>query len=255
VIGNDANNDIFGGGGNDDLRGGAGIDHIEGQAGDDVIRSDGDGGLYTGGTGNDFMFSGLGDETMRGGGGNDTIDHTIYNGTYVFDMVTGNTNFAGESYLGFENVNMGNGNDTVSGTGGANVINGGGGNDTLDGRGGNDTINGQEGNDVIVGGTGRDLMDGNLGADRFLFNSTAESLAGANRDTVANFMWSEGDKVDLSPIDADLTVAGNQAFELAQLTFDGATEILTANVIGGADLQIHMDNVQPGFAVSLDVIA
>jgi hypothetical protein len=62
--------------------------------GNDIIRADGDGGLYRGDAGNDTMFSGLGTETMDGGLGIDLIDHTAFNGNYVFNMATGLTNFA-----------------------------------------------------------------------------------------------------------------------------------------------------------------
>ncbi|TRU85233.1 MAG: hypothetical protein EWV76_14680 [Microcystis novacekii Mn_MB_F_20050700_S1] len=46
-------------------------------------------------------------------------------------MATGLTNFGGESYINFENANMGAGNDSVTGNASANLINGGAGNDTL----------------------------------------------------------------------------------------------------------------------------
>ncbi|WP_255252032.1 hypothetical protein [Nitrosomonas ureae] len=52
----------------------------------------------------------------------------------------------------------------------------------------------------------------------------------------------------------DLTLAGNQAFSLAQLTFNSGAETLLADVIGGADLLVSLTGVQAGFATSLDVI-
>ena len=183
------------------------------------------------------MYSGLGQETMNGGLGIDTIDHTAWNGDYTFDMTTGTTNFAGESYLNFENVRMGGGNDTVTGTAGANNINGG------------------AGNDLIIGGLGRDVMDGGLGADTFDFNATNESPAGLFRDVINNFNWGQGDKIDLSTIDANVLLAGDQAFDLSQLNFDSATGTLTADVLfSGSDLQISLVGFQPGFSTSIDII-
>lgn len=252
VTGNAADNTIFGGGGNDTLTGGAGVDTINGDDGDDTITSDGDGGTYNGGAGNDSMKSGLGPETMTGGTGIDTIDHTIWNGDYVFNMGTGLTNSGGESYKGFENVLMGNGNDTVTGNSANNTIKGGGGADTLNGGTGNDFINGEDGHDLIIGGAGQDTLTGGLGADTFDFNSVTESSV-ATPDTISNFKWSEGDKIDLSTIDADLTVAGNQAFILAQITFNSGAETLFADVTGGADLLINLTGVEGGFAPNLDV--
>ncbi|WP_143123947.1 hypothetical protein [Nitrosomonas ureae] len=61
----------------------------------------------------------------------DIIDHTIWNGNYVFNMATGTTNFAGESFKGFENAIMGNGSDTVTGNAANNSIKGGAGADVL----------------------------------------------------------------------------------------------------------------------------
>lgn len=54
------------------------------------------------------MKSSLGNETMNEGTDVDIIDHTIWNGNYVFNMATGTTNSAGESFKGFENAIMGN---------------------------------------------------------------------------------------------------------------------------------------------------
>ena len=141
------NDTLIGGAGNDTLIGGAGVDTLNGGAGNDTIRSDGDGGTYRGEADNDVMFSGIGTETMDGGTGIDLIDHTIFNGDYVFNMATGLTNFGGESFTNFENATMGGGNDTVTGNASNNVINGGAGNDTLNGGAGNDTLNGGTGSD------------------------------------------------------------------------------------------------------------
>jgi Ca2+-binding RTX toxin-like protein len=187
-----AGNDlIFGNGGNDTLVGGAGIDTLNGGDGNDVITSDGDGGTYRGDGGNDTLSSGLGNETMDGGTGTDTIDHTIFAGNYVFNMATGLTNFGGESFINFENANMGAGNDSVTGNASANLINGGAGNDTLVGGAGIDTLNGGDGNDVITsdgdGGTyrgdgGNDTLSSGLG------NETMDG--GTGTDTIDHTAWS-----------------------------------------------------------------
>ncbi len=139
INGGAGNDQLFGEDGNDTLIGGAGVDTLRGGNGDDRLTSDGDGGRYFGDAGNDLMFSGLGTETMDGGTGTDTINHSAFSGAYVFNMSTGLTNFGGELYVGFENVVMGAGNDSVTGTSGANVINGGAGVDTMNGGDGNDT--------------------------------------------------------------------------------------------------------------------
>ena len=122
------------------------------------------------------------------------------------------------------------GNDTLKGFGGADTLYGGDGNDTLYGMDGIDTLHGENGNDtldggnederLLVGGTGNDTLDGGLGedtltggagGDTFAFNALAESTVAAP-DDVIDFSAAAGDKIDLSAIDANTLVAGNQAF-------------------------------------------
>ena len=94
-----------------------------------------------------------------------------------------------------------------------------------------------------------------MGADTFDFNSVIGSPNAVTRDTIFNFTWSEGDKIDISGIDADQTLGGDQAFALAQLSFNSGTGIMVADVIGAADFSVSLVGVQAGFSLSLDVIA
>ena len=74
------------------------------------------------------------------------------------------------------------------------------------------------GNDLLVGGFGRDVMTGGGGFDRFDFNSVGESLPGLfNRDVITDFVGNgilAGDVIDVSTIDANVFLLGNQAFRL-----------------------------------------
>lgn len=97
-------------------------------------------------------------------------------------------------------------------------------------------------------------MTGGLGADTFDFNSVIGSPNAVIRDTILNFTWSEGDKIDISGIDADQTVAGDQAFAPAQLSFNSVTSIMVADVIGATDFSVSLVGVQAGFSLSIDVI-
>jgi Ca2+-binding RTX toxin-like protein len=81
-----------------------------------------------------------------------------------------------------------------------------------------DHLSGFNGNDTLTGGGGADWLSGGKGADRFVFKSVAESR-GYNNDYITDFSRSQGDRIDLSKIDARSGVAGNQAF-----TFIGTAE-------------------------------
>lgn len=92
--------------------------------------------------------------------------------------------------------------DTIYGMGGA---------DTILGAGGADMIDGGAGNDTITGGLGADLLIGGTGADRFVLTAAGESSVPAP-DVIADFNRAEGDKINLSALDANLAAGGNQSF-------------------------------------------
>ena len=73
----------------------------------------------------------------------------------------------------------GNGNNTVTGAGGA---------DLLLGQNGGDTLNGLGGNDVLCGGRGNDRLTGGTGADRF--------SGGAGNDVNLDYTPAQGDTTD-----------------------------------------------------------
>ncbi|MCC8996719.1 MAG: hypothetical protein LM517_06655 [Nitrosomonas sp.] len=257
IIGGGGNDFIYGGLGHDTLIGGPGTDYIDGGGNGDDITSDGDGGTYLGGDGYDLMHaSAHGPETLDGGRGIDTLDYTNtdYGVDYFLDMRTGLTNNSGQKYTNFENVYLGGGNHTVVGTNGNNKIKGGYGNDILNAKGGDDTVNGGDGNDLITGGLGKDVLNGESGADTFKYLLINDSPNNLSRDIIQNFSHYDGDKIDISSIDANVNVAGNQSFKSAQLIWNPGTHILVANVIGGEDWSVYLNNVQPGFNPLLDLI-
>ena len=113
------------------------------------------------------------------------------------------------------------GNDTITALPEGSTLNGLGGNDNLIGLDGNDTLNGGNGNDILqggggldrlIGGSGTDSLAGGLGADSFVFTAKAESPNGAARDSILDFSHVDGDRIDLSAIDANSTKSGNQDF-------------------------------------------
>jgi Ca2+-binding RTX toxin-like protein len=103
------------------------------------------------------------------------------------------------------------GRDTLIGNVLANTFSGNNGNDTLSGDLGNDILLGGKGRDLLTGGEGSDQLGGGKDKDRFIYTSIADSRAStATRDTITDFRG--GDKIDLSAIDSNTTIDGNQAF-------------------------------------------
>jgi len=117
-----------------------------------------------------------------------------------------------------ENLTATRGNDTLIGTNNG---------ETISGLGGNDRIVANGGNDILIGGLGADRLTGGLGRDVFDFNSINDSaprqsgmvnnasfspIAGQGlRDIITDFTRGQ-DKIDLSTIDVNTNVGGNQAF-------------------------------------------
>jgi Ca2+-binding RTX toxin-like protein len=123
------------------------------------------------------------------------------------------------------------------------------GEDRMDGGGGNDVLDGGGGDDTLVGGLGADTLLGGAGKDTFQFSSVNESPFGIGYDTISDFNPVEGDKIDLSGIDADTGIPGDQAFLPSQLKFDPVTgtQLAYLNVNGVTeitpDLQIQISTV------------
>jgi Ca2+-binding RTX toxin-like protein len=116
--------------------------------------------------------------------------------------------------------------DFLYGTGGNDWIHGNAGADGIDGGPGNDELYGGSENDVLIGGLGIDKMSGGAGRDTFVFRSAEESGVGAGNRDVIQWFERSGDKIDLTLIDANTAVAGDQVF-----AFGGCTTKVQANSI------------------------
>ncbi|MCW5773350.1 MAG: M10 family metallopeptidase C-terminal domain-containing protein, partial [Rhodospirillaceae bacterium] len=160
--------------------------------------------------------------------------------------------------------------DTLDGRGGADTLSGLAGNDTLYGRAGADTLLGGAGDDTLfghggadrlVGGAGADILTGGAGKDIFSYDSMADFGTLAAHDVITDFV-SRSDKLQLSSIDANLDVAGDQAFQfLSQqgAAFTGAGQLrfvqdaahnvtyVEGNVDANltADFRIQLDGIIP----------
>lgn len=186
-----------------------------------------------GGSGDDMLIGNGLDNMLDGSAGNDTVEsssgrNTIY-GSSGNDQITGGT-----------------GADTIYGGSGNDEITGGGGNDALFGGRGNDEIYGGTGENDITGGLGRDTMTGGVDEDTFIFNAISDSRAN-NADIIIDFDAGT-DLIDLSMIDANLSLGGDQAF-----TFNaGGAPTNTVGEIwataSGSDTIIFVDQDGDGIA-------
>jgi len=259
LIGGDGNDTIYGYGGKDKIYGDNGTDLLYGGNHDDT--------LY-GGAGMDHLDGGTGKDKMYGEGGDDSyvvdsvydvvVEYANWGNDFIICaspvfympdhieslyMETGtlNSTIYTPIYLGNKAVNIWENN-------GQNTIYGADGNDNLGGAGGSDLLIGVYGNDRLIGGNGSDSLRGGPGSDIFDYDVVIHSPVGA-RDIIQDFKSSEGDKIDLSNIDANLTLAGNQAFTQGSYV----SGILTGDVIGGDDIQIELSGA-PALNFNLDLI-
>jgi Ca2+-binding RTX toxin-like protein len=303
AVSGDANGDVL-----------VSIENVTGTNVADIITGNAGTNALKGLGGNDILDGAGGADTLNGGAGVDTASYQ-FAGAIAVDLATGKGtvgNAQGDVLVSIENVDGGQGGDTITGNGAANVIRGFAGNDFLQGAGGADTLDGGIGTDtltfafvdnasgvkvdfaagtgnggnaegdsyakienvigtefadtligdgavnVLTGGLGKDGLTGGVGADRFNFASVLESPAGAGRDVITDFSRAQGDKINLTSIDADEGAGGNQAFAfIGGSKFSGtagelrfANEVVSGDVDGDstADFQTQLTGAQTVFA-------
>lgn len=158
--------------------------------------------------------------------------------------------------VGSDSFNFGNANGgfTIFTFEGDDTVTGGNGNDTITGGDGADTLLGRDGNDIITGGLGRDVMTGGLGVDVFDFNDGPESVIGALRDVITDFVHGQ-DIVNLADMDANSEAVGNQPFAFigasaftnvaGQLRYAAGRLEADFNGDGVADFQIGLSGTPP----------
>ena len=171
------------------LFGGPLAELIEGFGGDDVIF---------GGAQNDGLNGGAGADLLNGEEGNDTLV-----GGAGSDLISGE--------VGDDRLFGGADGDVLLGAEGADLLNGETGDDALFGGGGADLMSGEEGNDSLYGDAGADILIGGAGRDSFIYRTAGDSSLGGGVDIIADFTRGQ-DVVDISRIDADALLAGDQAF-------------------------------------------
>ncbi len=235
LIGNEIANVLDGGAGTDTLRGNGGNDTLLGRAGNDQLDGGAGNDTLSGGDNDDLLIGGAGDDKLDGGAGSDTASYASISAAVKVSLaITGPqaTGGAGTDTLtGIENLVGGTGADILTGDGNANVIDGGNGADQLSGGGGAD---------ILIGGGGRDMLTGGDGGDVFRFAVVAD-LAGTTAttaDEILDFSSAQGDRIDLSAIDANkLTASVNDAFTwIGKSAFTKVAGQLHYEVVNGIDL-------------------
>jgi Ca2+-binding RTX toxin-like protein len=251
---------------------------LRGLAGDDSLHGLGGADRLDSGDGDDVLNGGAGADTIIGGGGIDTVSYADSVGGPTINLITGiNTNgdAEGDILVGIEiiegsrlygarvtgdsGVNIFHGLGSLNGFDGlggddiaigadyADYFYGGDGNDTLDGAGYIDGLHGGAGDDVLIGGAGNDYLYGEAGADRFVYTALADVDVVAEpteQEKISDFSSAQGDRIDLSAIDADGDAAnGDNAFHLVTGGFTGAgAELLLVPLgTGRISWQVKLD--------------
>ncbi|WP_421738824.1 type I secretion C-terminal target domain-containing protein [Caulobacter sp.] len=256
--------------GSDFLFGGLGSDRVNGGYGNDIISAGAGNDFLTGDRDDDFLIGGLGADTFQyidrrfdrdtiadfSASEGDRIDLSALNIadfsqlqrfiTQVgSDAVITLKYFNDAESITLQNVkassltassfifNTSASGLTVSGSTGSDFLFGGLGSDRANGGYGNDIISAGAGNDFLTGDSDDDLLIGGLGADTFQYIDRR-----FDRDTIADFSASEGDRIDLSA----LNIA-----ELSQIqrfiTQVGSDAVITLNYFSGVE-SITLQNVQ-----------
>jgi Ca2+-binding RTX toxin-like protein len=142
---------------------------------------------------------------------------------------------------------------TVTGVDSNDTLNGTAGNDTLDGGNGNDVINGYAGSDLIIGGASGDTLTGGADNDTFVYQNVTDSNS-TERDGIQDFAL--GDIIDVTAIDANINVAGNQDFLFVGTTaFSGtAGELRYENISAGGPIYLVQGDVDGDGVSDLEIV-
>jgi len=166
---------------------------------------------------NNTLYSTPDDDRIDGLGGFDWASYFYStNGVAVSLSIYGGqrTGMGTDMLVNIEGLEGSRFEDRLTGDAKSNDLYGLDGNDTLIGLAGRDFLSGGRGNDLLIGGADSDWLRGGAGADTFRYTDVSDTpvFTFVPRDRILDFKGREGDKVDLSRIDANSWIPGNQAF-------------------------------------------
>ncbi|MEI5682526.1 hypothetical protein AAAK29_29765 [Mesorhizobium sp. CCNWLW179-1] len=187
--------------GADRMIGSDGNDSIDGLAGDDILN---------GGLGNDVLTGSAGADQLFGDLGSDTADYTASTAGVIVGLADGSGtggHAEGDTLTGIENLTGSAFDDTLTGTDAdANTLSGGDGNDMLSGLGGADNL---------IGGPGSDTADYTASTAGIIVNLDTGTASGghAEGDTLASIENLFGSAFDdtLTGTDADANILNGGA--------------------------------------------
>jgi Tol biopolymer transport system component len=181
------------------LTGAAAINGIGNSLGN-LIRGNGAANLLDGRAGADTLVGGGGDDTHVVDSGADLVVEQPGEGT---DLVRASVSHALSGEV--EHLTL-TGSGAIQGTG--NGLD-----NRLTGNGAANRLEGGSGGDTLVGGGGQDQLIGGTGADLFRYLALSDSGTTIARwDVIQDFSRAEGDRIDLSALDARTDRAGDDAF-------------------------------------------
>jgi Ca2+-binding RTX toxin-like protein len=160
-----------------------------------------------------------------------------------------------------DTISGGGGQDSISGRGGEDEINGNRAADWLRGGAGVDTVNGGLGADVIYSGADNDVLSGGLGSDTFVYRDVSDAVDAPEGQEEEILDLENRDTIDLSGVDANANVSGNQAFTIVDAFTGQAGDLIIVfeededetyirgDVNGDSqiDLQIELEGRHLGF--------
>jgi Ca2+-binding RTX toxin-like protein len=225
----------------DRLYGNSARNILWGHAGNDILDGRGGNDIMVGGTGNDtYYVDSYGDLVLEyaGEGAEDWVATPL---SYTLDpnveslalLGAGDKDGTGNE---LDNALHGNGYvNVLTGLGGNDRLYAGNGNDLLWGDEGNDFLDGDFGDDMLAGGSGLDTLAGGYGGDLFVWGDKDETgVTPGTADLITDFNAAQGDRIDLSLVDANDYANGDQAFTfIGNAPFSGTPGELNYVYVGG----------------------
>lgn len=178
--------------------------------------------------------------------------------SYAADSVTNDGHLAGLVFLGDGNDIYHGENGSVAGAvkggGGADLLVGGAQADVLAGGAGSDTLIGGAGSDTLTGAGGADTLSGGAGEDVFTFVAASDAtgdriVASGGVAAFEGVGVAGGDRIDLSAIDADPGLAGQQHFSFG--TSHGVGDLWAVDVGDITVIRGNMGADVPKFSLAI----